>query len=142
VRRVRRIFSLDAEAGRADHDLGRAARRTAIRALARAVADRTVDLSQVGGPPALVDSLAAIPAMTAATAHRLAMRLGEPDAFPSGNPALLQALSVITGHPAEAAEAERIAGRWRPRRAHAATHLLLSAAGTPRPSWAATSPPD
>jgi AraC family transcriptional regulator, regulatory protein of adaptative response / DNA-3-methyladenine glycosylase II len=116
------------------HGLGLpAAPIAAIRGLAQAAADRTVDLDQAGGLPALADSLAAIPGVTAATAQGLAMRLGEPDAFPPGSPALLQALSVATGHPVEAAEAERMAGRWRPWRAHAATHLLLGPAGTPPP---------
>jgi AraC family transcriptional regulator, regulatory protein of adaptative response / DNA-3-methyladenine glycosylase II len=116
------------------HGLGLpAAPIAAIAGLAQAAADRTVDLDQAGGLPTLADSLAAIPGVTAATAQGLAMRLGEPDAFPPGSPALLQALSVATGHPVDAAEAERIAGRWRPWRAHAATHLLLGPAGTPPP---------
>jgi AraC family transcriptional regulator, regulatory protein of adaptative response / DNA-3-methyladenine glycosylase II len=217
VRRARRIFGLDADAGRADHDLGRdpvigrlvAARPgmrppgawdpfeagvgvivaehaepadavtiirriterhgrevpglrplglthvfpvprelaaaclhglglpeagvTAIRGLAQAVADRMVDLDQASGLPALVDSVTAIPGVTAATAQVLAMRLGEPDAFPPESPALVQALSVITGRPVPAADAERMADRWRPWRAHAAMHLLLGAGRTPPP---------
>jgi AraC family transcriptional regulator, regulatory protein of adaptative response / DNA-3-methyladenine glycosylase II len=106
---------------------------TAIRGLAQAVADRTVDLDQASGLPALVESLTAIPGVTAATAQGLAMRLGEADAFPPESPALVQALSVVAGHPVPVAEAERIADRWRPWRAHAATHVLLGAARTPRP---------
>ena len=106
---------------------------TAIRGLAQAVADRTVDLDQASGLPALVESLTAIPGVTAATAQALAMRLGEPDALSAESPALLQALSVVTGGPVDVAEAERIADRWRPWRAHAATHLLLGAGRTPPP---------
>jgi AraC family transcriptional regulator, regulatory protein of adaptative response / DNA-3-methyladenine glycosylase II len=100
-----------------------------IRGLAQAAAgeDRASERPALGGSPA------AVRGVTAATAQALAMRLGEPDAFPAGSPALLQALSVVTGHPVDAAGAERIAGRWRPWRAHAATHLLLGAAGTPPP---------
>jgi AraC family transcriptional regulator, regulatory protein of adaptative response / DNA-3-methyladenine glycosylase II len=106
---------------------------TAIRGLAQAVADRTVDLDQASGLPALAESLTAIPGVTAATAQGLAMRLGEADAFPPESPALVQALSVVAGHPVPVAEAERIARRWRPWRAHAAIHVLLGAAPAPPP---------
>jgi 3-methyladenine DNA glycosylase/8-oxoguanine DNA glycosylase len=123
------VFPLPGELASADlRGLGLpAAGITAIRGLAQAAADRTVDLDQASGLQALVGSLTAIPGVTAATAHGLAMRLGEPDAFPPESPALLQALSVVTGHPVPTAEADRIADRWRPWRAHAATHLLLGA---------------
>jgi AraC family transcriptional regulator, regulatory protein of adaptative response / DNA-3-methyladenine glycosylase II len=129
------VFPAPPELAAADlHGLGLpAAPIAAIRGLAQAAADRTVDTDQVSGLPALVESLTAIPGVTAATAQGLAMRLGEPDAFPPESPALLGALSVVTGHPVEAAEAERIALRWRPWRAHAATHLLSGPAGTPPP---------
>jgi AraC family transcriptional regulator, regulatory protein of adaptative response / DNA-3-methyladenine glycosylase II len=129
------VFPAPRDLAAADlHGLGLpAAPITAIRGLAQAAADRTVDLDQVSGLPTLVDSLTAIPGVTATTVQGLAMCLGEPDAFPAESPVLLRALSMLTGHPVQAAEAERIAGRWRPWRAHAATHLLLDAAGTPPP---------
>jgi 3-methyladenine DNA glycosylase/8-oxoguanine DNA glycosylase len=61
--------------------------------------------------PDLVASLTAIPGVGAPAAHLLAMRLGEPDAFPDN---------------ALRAEAER----WRPWRSLAAAHLR-AAAGRP-----------
>jgi AraC family transcriptional regulator, regulatory protein of adaptative response / DNA-3-methyladenine glycosylase II len=130
------VFPAPWELAAADlHGLGLpAAASSAIRGLASAAAG----LDQVSGQPAPAGSPAAIPGMTAATAQALALRLGEPDAFPASSPALLQALSAVTGHPVPAAEAERIAGRWRPWRAHAAIHLLLGAPGAP----AGTRPPD
>jgi AraC family transcriptional regulator, regulatory protein of adaptative response / DNA-3-methyladenine glycosylase II len=130
------VFPAPRELAAADlHGLGLpAAAIAAIRGLAQAAAGP----DQVSGRPAPAGSLTAIPGMTAATAQALALRLGEPDAFPAGSPALLQALSAVTRHPVPADEAERIADRWRPWRAHAATHLLLSGAGTA----AGTPPPD
>ncbi len=111
-----------------------AARVAAIRGLARAVADRTVDLRRAGRLETLAGSLTAIPGMTAAAAHDLAMRLGEPDAFPAESPALLRAMSAIAGSAVTAAEAERTAGRWRPWRAHAATYLLYGGQAPPAPA--------
>jgi 3-methyladenine DNA glycosylase/8-oxoguanine DNA glycosylase len=58
--------------------------------------------------------------------HYLALRLGERDAFPPSSPALLDALAQATGQPVTPHQAEEIADRWRPWRAHAAAYLWLS----------------
>lgn len=86
--------------------------------------------------PAAVEGLASITGIGAGTAQRAALRLGDPDAFPSGDPALRRALGRAVGraghggHAAapSAAQARRRAERWRPWRAVAATHLWRSGA--------------
>jgi len=64
----------------------------------------------------------ALDALPAATAQYLAMRaLGEPDAFPAGDPALRRALGDRT-----ARDLERRSEAWRPWRAYAAMLLWSS----------------
>jgi AraC family transcriptional regulator, regulatory protein of adaptative response / DNA-3-methyladenine glycosylase II len=123
------VFPSPAELASADlSGLGLGASRiSAIRGLARAVTDGAVDLDQVDRLEILVQSLTAIRGVSAAAAHCLAMRLGQPDAFPAASPALLRAMSQATGRAVTAQEAQQIAGRWRPWRAHAALHLCHSA---------------
>jgi AraC family transcriptional regulator of adaptative response / DNA-3-methyladenine glycosylase II len=96
----------------ADADLARTgltrARAEAIRALARAVASRTVAFDAPLGIDDVVARFTAIRGIGPWTAHMIAMRgLGEPDAFPIAD----RALSLR-------AEA------WRPWRSYAAMHLL------------------
>jgi AraC family transcriptional regulator, regulatory protein of adaptative response / DNA-3-methyladenine glycosylase II len=83
-------------------------RAEAIRGLARAVVDDRVRLDGSVSLDALVSSLTTVKGLGSWTAHYLALRLGEPDAFPT------------TGLVPEAE-------RWRPWRALAATHLWLVA---------------
>jgi AraC family transcriptional regulator of adaptative response / DNA-3-methyladenine glycosylase II len=84
-------------------------RAATIRSFARAVAvdelrlDRSVSLEQ------LITSLTSLAGLDTWTAHYIALRLGEPDAFPIDDAAL-----------------EEQAERWRPWRALAATHLSLA----------------
>ena len=99
------------------------ARRETIRAFARAVADDAVRLELIG-------SLTAIEGLGPWTANTLALRLGEPDAFPASDLGLSRALDAPT-----------VADRWRPWRALAAMHLWTAAdsatvAGTPFPQVA------
>jgi AraC family transcriptional regulator, regulatory protein of adaptative response / DNA-3-methyladenine glycosylase II len=103
------------------HELGLPrGRARAIRSFARAVAadeirlDRSVDLER------LVRSITAIPGLGEWTAHYLALRLGERDAFPASDLGLRRALK------SQATDAAILAERWRPWRALAAVHLWLT----------------
>jgi AraC family transcriptional regulator, regulatory protein of adaptative response / DNA-3-methyladenine glycosylase II len=96
----------------------------AIRALAEAAAD---------APDATDETRSAYGSLISATSSPttesnayLGFRLGEPDAFPSTSPALLQALSQRTGYQITPLEATSIAEAWRPWRAHATAFLLLT----------------
>ena len=83
-------------------------RAEAIRGLARAVAADRIRLDGSVSLDALTSSLTAVKGLGSWTAHYLALRLGEPDAFPTTGSHLLEA------------------ERWRPWRALAATHLWLA----------------
>jgi AraC family transcriptional regulator of adaptative response / DNA-3-methyladenine glycosylase II len=83
-----------------------AAREDAIRAFARAVADDQVRLDRSVSLERLIASITALDGLGARTAHYVALRLGEPDAWPTTDPAL-----------------DTLAERWRPWRALAANHL-------------------
>ena len=83
-------------------------RAEAIRGLARGVVEGRIRLDGSVGLDALVTALTAVKGLGSWTAHYLALRLGEPDAFPTTGPALLEA------------------ERWRPWRALAATYLWLA----------------
>jgi AraC family transcriptional regulator, regulatory protein of adaptative response / DNA-3-methyladenine glycosylase II len=113
-------------------------REAAIGTFAAAVADGTIRLDRSIGLEPFVASVSALPGLGPWTASYLAMRLGEPDAFPTSDLGLRRALDpaspVSTAALAERAEA------WRPWRAHAAVHLWLSDAASGRaPSGAAVS---
>lgn len=100
------------------------ARGAAIAAIAAAVADGQLPLDGSLDLDALVARLTALPGIGAWTAQYLAMRLGEPDAFPAGDLWLRRALAP------DAAMTERAlitrAEAWRPFRAYAALHLWQS----------------
>lgn len=94
------------------------ARATAVRAFAAAVADDDVRLDGSAPLDELVASLVRLPGIGPWTAHYLALRLGERDAFPAGDLVLRRAFERrSSGVLAQAAEA------WRPWRALAALHL-------------------
>lgn len=106
-------------------DLGLpAGRREAVRGFARAVAAGDVVLDRGQRLDDLVGSLAALPGVGPWTAHYVALRLGEPDAFPATDLGLRRAVAARTGAPAPASLAAA-AGAWRPFRALAAVHLWL-----------------
>ena len=107
------------------------ARRQAVVAFARAVAGGEIRLDRSAGLDDLVSSLTAIPGLGPWTAHYIALRLGEPDAFPASDLGVRRALARAYGTPAvtEAVAADTGA-RWHPWRALATAHL-----------WAAP-PPD
>jgi len=103
-------------------DVGLPARRAeAVRAFAAAVADGTLRLDGSVGLDELVASLVALPGLGPWTAHALAMRLGERDAFPASDLALRRALG--DGRPIDEAACAARAERWRPWRAYAAMRL-------------------
>jgi AraC family transcriptional regulator of adaptative response / DNA-3-methyladenine glycosylase II len=99
------------------------ARQQAISAFARAVADGSVRLDRSTGLDQLLSSLTAIPGLGPWTAHYIALRLGEPDAFPAGDLGVRRALSLTGPGSAEAASEA-----WRPWRALATAHLWAAAA--------------
>jgi AraC family transcriptional regulator of adaptative response / DNA-3-methyladenine glycosylase II len=99
------------------------ARAAAIRDFARAVADDTIRLDGSIGLDRLVESVTAVPGLGPWTAHYLALRLGEADAFPAADLGLRRALGAAA--PLSTGELARRADRWRPWRAHAAVHLWM-----------------
>jgi AraC family transcriptional regulator of adaptative response / DNA-3-methyladenine glycosylase II len=103
------------------------ARARTLLALARAAADGALALDRGAGPDAL-DRLRALPGVGEWTAQVVALRaLGDPDAFPASDLAVLRALGAASPREAEARSA-----RWRPWRSYAVVHLwtgLADAAG-------------
>jgi AraC family transcriptional regulator, regulatory protein of adaptative response / DNA-3-methyladenine glycosylase II len=98
---------------------------SAIRAVAQAVADHTLNLDSGAGLDGLVEAVTAIRGVSPQAAQYLALRLGERDAFPGTSPALLRSLSHATRQAVTPTRAAAIADRWRPWRAHAATQLWI-----------------
>jgi AraC family transcriptional regulator of adaptative response / DNA-3-methyladenine glycosylase II len=96
------------------------ARAAAVCAFARAVAEDTIRLDGSIPLDEMVASLTSIDGIGPWTAHYLALRLGEADAFPATDLGLRRAL------PAHAPSLGELAERWRPWRALAATHLWLA----------------
>ena len=117
------------------------ARASAIRGLARAVADG--DLALDGAAP-LDESLAALRALPGVgewSAQLIAMRaLGEPDAFPAGDLGLRKALGEGGTPLAEKRARERAEG-WRPWRSYAAMWLWSCRLGAARRAEADPSRP-
>jgi AraC family transcriptional regulator of adaptative response / DNA-3-methyladenine glycosylase II len=108
------------------------ARSAAVRALARAVRDRTLSLSAPADE--VVQALSAVPGVGPWVAQYVALRaLGEPDAFPSGD-LLLRRLSAARRSPARTVAAlEKRARAWRPWRGYAALYLWKRAADADAP---------
>jgi AraC family transcriptional regulator, regulatory protein of adaptative response / DNA-3-methyladenine glycosylase II len=104
------------------------ARQEAIRAFARAVAAGGLVLDNSLPLEELVESVTAIDGLGAWTAHYLALRAGEPDAFPATDLGIRRALDREAQGSRAAITA--LVERWRPWRALAATHL-----------WTADTPP-
>jgi len=77
-----------------------------------------VRLDRSAGLADLVASIVAIPGLGPWTAHYIALRLGEPDAFPATDLGVRRVLAAAGGVPVEPLD-----GRWRPWRALATTHL-------------------
>jgi 3-methyladenine DNA glycosylase/8-oxoguanine DNA glycosylase len=100
-----------------------ASRAEAIREFARAVASEAVVFDGRHDASTCVGRLCAIRGLGPWTAQYIAMRvLSDPDAFPSGDLALLRATGMKTP-----SQLERHAERWRPWRAYAAMHIWQGA---------------
>ncbi|HKA84377.1 MAG TPA: AlkA N-terminal domain-containing protein [Acidimicrobiales bacterium] len=111
------------------------ARAGAIRGFAQAVAEGRVRLDRSIPLDELVDSIAALPGLGPWTAQYVALRLGEPDAFPASDLGLRRALAD-GGSPAALPSARELTERaaaWRPWRALAAIHLWSSGRPAARP---------
>ncbi|MGH8991337.1 MAG: AlkA N-terminal domain-containing protein [Acidimicrobiia bacterium] len=106
------------------------ARAGAVRAFAAAVAGDAVRLDRSVSLDRFVASVTALPGLGDWTAHYLALRMGEPDAFPDRDLGLRRAVTRLAddGRPlAERAE------KWRPWRALAAACLWMAPAQPPLP---------
>ncbi len=100
------------------------ARARAVGSFAAAVAGGAVRLDRSVGLDRLVTSITDLPGLGPWTAQYLALRMGEPDAFPATDLGLERAFARLApGSPEALAGA---AERWRPWRALAATHLWLA----------------
>jgi AraC family transcriptional regulator, regulatory protein of adaptative response / DNA-3-methyladenine glycosylase II len=97
----------------------------AIKAFACAVADGRVRLDCGWRLGQFVESITRLPGLGPWTAHYLALRLGEPDAFPASDLGIRRSLANAVGRPIAARDAEALACDWQPWRAHAAIHLWL-----------------
>lgn len=104
------------------------ARATALVSLSRAVLDNP-DLFRVGRTlDQVVSDLRGLKGLGEWTAQYIAMReLREPDAFPSGDVALMRTLATLEGQRRKPGELLARAERWRPWRAYAAQHLWQAA---------------
>jgi AraC family transcriptional regulator, regulatory protein of adaptative response / DNA-3-methyladenine glycosylase II len=96
----------------------------AIRSFARAVLDDAIPLDRSVSLERLIESITAIDGLGPWTAHYLALRLGEPDAFPAGDLGPRRTLRGRRGR--SAVSNGEVADRWRPWRALAATHLWVA----------------
>jgi AraC family transcriptional regulator, regulatory protein of adaptative response / DNA-3-methyladenine glycosylase II len=97
------------------------AREQAIRSFAQAVAEDAIRLDRSVSLERLVSSITAIDGLGPWTAHYLALRLGERDAYPTTDLGLRRALGRHVDRSVKAPD--ELAERWRPWRALAATHL-------------------
>lgn len=99
-------------------------RGAAVRALAAAVVDGSLRLTDDESPAALVEGLQRLPGIGPWTAGYIAMRVGrDADAFPDADWVVLKELGCT------AAKARKIAGRWRPWRAYALMYLWAQSSG-------------
>jgi AraC family transcriptional regulator of adaptative response / DNA-3-methyladenine glycosylase II len=111
-------------------DLGlTAARQAAIRTFAAAVDDGELPLDRSLPLDRFVEAVSSLPGLGPWTAQYLALRMGEPDAFPSGDLGLRRAAGVET-----AKDLERLAEAWRPWRATAAVNLWAGRSPQPAPA--------
>jgi AraC family transcriptional regulator, regulatory protein of adaptative response / DNA-3-methyladenine glycosylase II len=100
------------------------ARAGAIRAFAAAVAGDAVRLDRSVALDRLVASIATLPGLGDWTAHYIALRMGEPDAFPATDLGLRRALQRLA--PRSVVPLPELAERWRPWRALSAAHLWMA----------------
>jgi AraC family transcriptional regulator of adaptative response / DNA-3-methyladenine glycosylase II len=99
-------------------------REAAIRSFAAAVADDEVALDSSHQLDDLIESIVSIPGLGPWTAHYIALRLGERDAFPANDVGLRRGLRAID--PGRTEPLEQLADRWSPWRAAAAVQLWFA----------------
>ncbi len=104
------------------------ARVAAIHSFSRAVAEGSLPLDRSLCLEDLVAEVVRVPGLGPWTANYLALRMGEPDAFPAGDLGLRRGIEHLTGTSVAPRAVSAIAERWRPWRAQAAIHLWLSQA--------------
>jgi AraC family transcriptional regulator of adaptative response / DNA-3-methyladenine glycosylase II len=95
---------------------------TTLMAFASAVEQGVIRLDGSTSSEQLINSLQAIPGMTASTAHYVALRMGEPDVFPADDRTLQHTLSRLTARPSPA-----LSRKWQPWRSYAAALLWAAA---------------
>lgn len=131
--------SSDALADADLHGLGlTTARARAVNAFSRAVSDGEIDLSRGTTLDRLIASITATAGLGPWTANYIALRMGEPDAFPATDLGLRRALEQTSGEHISAGQLQQLAERWRPYRAHAAIALWLASAPGQEPITSAT----
>jgi AraC family transcriptional regulator of adaptative response / DNA-3-methyladenine glycosylase II len=116
------VFPSAAVVANADVSTVDPAAADAVRELAARVAGGSVVLDGSVPLANLTASLTAVPGVGANAAQQIALRLGERDAFPDGDPQIASALRDLAPGGRDAAAS------WRPWRALAATHLVVDAA--------------
>lgn len=94
----------------------------AVHSFARTVATGSLRLDRSATLEELTASITALPGLRAGTAHHIALRLGERDAFPATDPQLQTTLNRTC--PGGGRSPEELAEQWRPWRATAAIQLL------------------
>lgn len=101
-------------------------RRTTLRTLAAALAAGDVDVSSSADWQRARAELLALPGIGPWTVEGVAMRaLGDPDAFPSGDLGVRQAMDAL-GLPDRGSAQLAATAQWRPWRAYAVQHLWAS----------------
>ena len=115
----------------------------AVRALARAVENGSLHLDRGVPLEGFVDAMCQLRGLGPWTAHYLALRVGDPDAFPASDLGLRRSLEHLLGRPVSARDAEAASDAWRPWRSLAATHLWfeLGTATTTGPALASVGAP-
>jgi AraC family transcriptional regulator of adaptative response / DNA-3-methyladenine glycosylase II len=93
----------------------------AVHALAKAATAPAMSALNVAVAGTYVEAIGA----SARCAQSLAWRLGDQDAFPGEDPALVRAIARRTGRDVTPEEAQALAEAWQPWRAHAAAYLWL-----------------
>jgi AraC family transcriptional regulator of adaptative response / DNA-3-methyladenine glycosylase II len=103
-------------------------RIAAIQAFAGAVERGEIPFDRAVSLDELVGAITAVPGIGPWTANYLALRLGEPDAFPATDLGLVRALERLDRGAALVAPGPLVARaeRWRPWRALAAVHLWMA----------------
>lgn len=102
------------------------ARIAAIHNFAHAVKGGSVRLDRSRPLDEQVNAVISVPGLGPWTAHYLALRMGEADAFPASDLGLRRSLESLTRGVVTPGQVGQMAARWRPWRAHAAIHLWLA----------------